>query len=116
MPDAMSPDPETGWCAMPSDPLPLSPETKAGKALLTVLDPEDVRRIIAIEQEARTLARAEVIAEAKATLDGLRDALLDAATLLPPDRYPLLREATQRWYTMSDRAYHAALSRLGERE
>jgi hypothetical protein len=46
----------------------------------------------------------------RAANDGLREALRDACTLLPADRYSLLREATQRWYTMTDRDFRAALA------
>ena len=89
---------------MPSDPLPLSPETRAGRAILNDFMTGDgllnrqpprgmvVEQVIAIEQEARTLARAEVIAEAKGVLQEMPRAGLYRDDVL------------------------AALSRLGERE
>lgn len=81
---------------MPSDPLPLSPETEAGRELLDPgtagafcsYIPSRAPAIIAIEQEARTLARAEVIAEAKNVLQEMpraglyRDDVLDALSRL----------------------------------
>ena len=87
---------------MPSDPLPLSPETEAGRELLDPgtagafcsYIPSRAPAIIAIEQEARTLARAEVIAEAVAAVEGL--------------------EPDDIWCRKAD--VLAALSRLGERE
>jgi hypothetical protein len=57
------------------------------------------RRIIAIEQEARTLARAEVIAEAKTAVEKLPESSTDTP-----------------WSLVRRSAVLAALSRLGERE
>ena len=94
---------------MPSDPLPLSPEEIA--ALRRPVDewplhlkgwPTTTLRLLATldrEQEARTLARAEVIAEADA-----------AVKLLDPSNDPDFHDILSR------EAVLAALSRLGERE
>jgi len=105
---------------MPSDPLPLSP---AGKALATTVEEllgvqfksneayrgwlaTADRLAIAIEQEARTLARAEVIAEIEA-LPGTEQCFCEH------DRR--VYEGKSDLY-LNKEAVLAALSRLGERE
>jgi hypothetical protein len=85
---------------MPSDPLPEPPSNQ------NVRDAEwfdkgwkaAMRRIAEGEQEARTLARAEVIAELRAAVEGLEK----------ETAYAVAQYAYQRVL--------AALSRLGERE
>ena len=105
---------------MPSDPLPLSPETyepatRHGKDIAKWFRKGDVIEEIDldylagalydVEQEARTLARAEVIAELKPILDEYGHEDFD----------------TGRWYAKVAGDYilealAAVLSRLGERE
>jgi len=132
---------------MPSDPLPLSPETYTGKRLVlqramkhgvNLMDAAAMAvikaDIIAIEQEARTLARAEVIAEAVAAVEGLQGVemtvkqdmtLPDLDTdrpprgvgtfTMPPAQVAITNTASD--HGMVDRVLVlAALSRLGERE
>lgn len=106
---------------MPSDPLPLSP---TGKALLkaaedrlviaTAEQPIDLTEtVLAIEQEARTLART---VDVDALAEALHDAMCDVSH---HDRPPA---RCSRWPKYPNIAasvaprYLAALSRLGERE
>ena len=91
---------------MPSDPLPLNPEpaTEAGREL-DLRGTTGLTHIIAIEQEARTLARAEVIADIEAAMLAIEAALPEGVT--PGYRLGHMA-AVDRVLT--------ALSRLGERE
>lgn len=123
---------------MPSDPLPLSPETRellvppsplseAWDAMLDDLEENAITpggwkkdepdNIVMthrprIEQEARTLARAEVIAELRAEVEDRKalPPLLNGALIHGFDPFKEGRDLVAR------SAVLAALSRLGERE
>jgi hypothetical protein len=104
---------------MPSD--PRSPETYTGRRLLTVLHiashapfsdisfPSAEEDIIAIEQEARTLARAEAVAVLRKAISDRYD---DLRWCGKDDNCHDLAEGVE--IVLSD--FDAALSRLGERE
>jgi len=97
---------------MPSDPLPLSPEEIAqwreiweGDGYLPDAPAVAVGRLLVTVEEARTLARAEVIAQHAE----LRDAAREYVALHDTMNYP--KEAAMYPLRLA-----AALSRLGERE